>query len=209
MVLVVVTQGDVPAGSGGAKGGAGNAAPIDDETHGGPEAEPGGAAPLDAEAPGGREAESGEAAPLDVGPAGVRWAIPARARRARAVRVVDGDTLELAGLGSSRLIGIDTPEVHGGRECFGTAASAYVERLVPAGTPIRYALGRDPRDRYGRALVTVWLRDGRSLNALLVRRGYASTLTIAPNTLYAGRLAALERRARSERRGLWGSCGRD
>ena len=158
----------------------------------------------------GPAAEPLDALPLDdaLDARAVRWAVPAGARRARADRVVDGDTLELAGLGSSRLIGVDTPEVHGGRECFGPRASAYVERLVPPGTPVRYALGRDPRDRYGRALVTVWLRDGRALNALLVERGYASTLTIAPNTRYASRLEALERDARRDRRGLWRSCAR-
>jgi endonuclease YncB( thermonuclease family) len=140
-------------------------------------------------------------------PPAVSWFVPAGARRAPALRVVDGDTLEIAGLGSSRLIGIDTPEVHGGRECFGPAASAHVERLVPPGTALRYVLGRDPEDRYGRALVTAWLPDGRAVNALLVARGYATTLTVPPNTRYAGRLAALERRARSQDLGLWGRCG--
>ena len=50
-------------------------------------------------------------------------------------------------------------------------ASAFVERLLPPGTEVRYRLGTEERDRYGRALAYVWLRDGRFLNRLLVERG--------------------------------------
>ena len=38
------------------------------------------------------------------------------------VRVVDGDTVVLRSAGKSRLIGVDTPEVFGGYECFGHEA---------------------------------------------------------------------------------------
>ena len=87
-----------------------------------------------------------------------------------------------------RLIGVDTPEVFGQAECFGAEASAFVERLLPPGTKVRYRLGTEERDRYGRALAYVWLRDGRFLNRLLVARGYAQPLTIPPNVDYADRL---------------------
>ncbi|MCA1681212.1 MAG: hypothetical protein LC777_20860, partial [Actinobacteria bacterium] len=64
--------------------------------------------------------ESGDTGPVS-GPA-----LPAEARTATVVRVVDGDTVELGGgLGKSRLIGVDTPEVYGGVECFGREASSY------------------------------------------------------------------------------------
>ena len=50
------------------------------------------------------------------------------------VRVVDGDTVVLTGLGKTRLIGVDTPEVYGGAECFGREASRFVKprRCRPA-----------------------------------------------------------------------------
>jgi micrococcal nuclease len=102
-----------------------------------------------------------------------------------------------------RLIGIDTPEVFGEAECYGRRASAFVRRLLPLGTEIRYRLGAEERDRYGRALVYIWLADGRFLNRLLVARGYAETLTIPPNVQYADELAAAARRARGRGRGLW------
>jgi micrococcal nuclease len=106
---------------------------------------------------------------------------PAGSASARVTKHTDGDTLWLSGIGKVRLIGIDTPEVYGGAECFGREASAFVERSVPLGTEVRYRLGVDERDRYGRALAYVWLRDGRLLNRLLVARGYALPLTVPPN----------------------------
>lgn len=132
--------------------------------------------------------------------------MPRDARSAVVERVSDGDTVVLGGLGRSRLIGIDTPEVHGRDECFGQRASAFVERLLPPGTRVRYRLGVEERDRFGRPLVYVWLRDRRFLNALLVREGYATPLTIPPNVDHARRFVALARRAREAGRGLWRAC---
>jgi micrococcal nuclease len=117
-------------------------------------------------------------------------------------RVVDGDTVILAPIGRSRLIGVDTPEVYGHRECFGAQASAFAARVL-AGRRVRYEAGAEPRDRYGRALVYVWLADGRFFNELLIDGGYARPLTIAPNVRFAGRFALRARDARASGRGLW------
>ena len=59
-----------------------------------------------------------------------------------------------------RLIGIDTPEVYGDAECFGRQASIFAKRLLPLGTRVRYRVGVEERDRYGRLLAYVWLPDG-------------------------------------------------
>lgn len=134
-------------------------------------------------------------------------ALPGNASAATVVRVVDGDTVELGGgLGKSRLIGVDTPEVYGGVECYGPEASAYAKRQLD-NRRVRYAVGREERDRYGRLLVYLWLEDGRSFNAMLVSRGYARPLTIRPNSDYADLFAALSRRARERAVGLWSACG--
>ena len=118
--------------------------------------------------------------------------------------MVDGDTVELQGLGKSRLIGVDTPEVYGGVECYGRQASAYAKRQLD-GRRVRYTIGSEERDRYGRLLIYVWLEDGRSFNALLVSRGYAQPLTIPPNDDYADTFVRLSRRARERAVGLWSS----
>jgi micrococcal nuclease len=106
-----------------------------------------------------------------------------------------------------RLIGIDTPEVYGDSECFGREASAFVERTVPLGAPVSYRLGVEERDRYGRTLAYVWLRDGRFLNRLVVAGGYAQPLTIPPNVEYEDVFVRAARRARAAGRGLWGRPG--
>ena len=68
---------------------------------------------------------------------------------ARVERVVDGDTVVLSGLGKARLIGVDTPEVYGGVECYGRAASAFAKRTL-AGRRVRWRYDVERRDRYGR-----------------------------------------------------------
>jgi micrococcal nuclease len=130
---------------------------------------------------------------------------PGERTSARVTKHTDGDTLWLSGIGKVRLIGVDTPEVYGEVECYGREASAFVERILPLGSEVRYQLGVDERDRYGRALAYVWLRDGRFLNRLLVARGYAQPLTVPPNVEYEDLFARVARHAREARRGLWGS----
>lgn len=146
------------------------------------------------------------------GPATNRSDRPAQRRQyagssvERVTGVTDGDTITLSGAGRTRLIGVDTPEVYGGAECYGAAASAYTKRVLRIGTRVRVRVGRETHDRYGRTLAYVWLADGAFFNALLAERGYATPLTIAPNDDYARRFLAASRRARAAARGLWSSA---
>ena len=126
------------------------------------------------------------------------------------VRVVDGDTFE-ARIGATvedvRLIGVDTPEtVKPGApvQCFGPRASRFARRALE-GRSVRLVFGVERRDAYGRLLAYAHL-GGRMLNAELLRRGLARTLTIPPNDRHAERFARIERRAARAGRGLWGSC---
>jgi micrococcal nuclease len=130
----------------------------------------------------------------------------------RVTRVVDGDTIRVAVGGRServRYIGVDTPEsVKPGTpvQCFAHAAAAENARLV-AGERVRLVRDVEARDRFGRLLAYVYrLRDGRFVNAELVRRGYARPLTIPPNVRFADRFVGLARAARAARRGLWSAC---
>jgi micrococcal nuclease len=128
---------------------------------------------------------------------------------ARVVRVVDGDTVILAGLGSSRIVGIDTPETvkpDTPVQCFGPRASAFSKHVLGAAGRVRYRVAVEPVDAYGRRLVYLWLPDGRFFNALLIRRGLARPLPFPPNTRYAPLLQRLAERAARRGRGLWGRC---
>jgi micrococcal nuclease len=122
------------------------------------------------------------------------------------VRVLDGDTVELQSAGKSRLIGVDTPEVYGGQECFGREASAFAKRVLRPGLRVRVERDVEARDRYGRTLVYLLLPDGRSFNELLVADGYAVPLTIPPNVRHAERFTRLARTARERAAGLWSRC---
>ena len=88
-----------------------------------------------------------------------------------------------------RLIGIDTPETKDPRkpvQCFGREASARTKQLLPAGTAVRLVYDVERNDRYGRTLAYVFdARDGRFVNAVLVRDGYASVYTYPPNVAHA------------------------
>jgi len=135
-----------------------------------------------------------------------------RPERAEAlvVEVVDGDTARMAIGGreqSVRYIGIDTPEsvIPGERpECFGKRAAGLNRDLVE-GERVTLVFGDERRDHYDRLLAYVYLGK-RFVNAEIVRRGFARTLAIAPNTDFAARLTRLQQAAANAGRGLWGAC---
>lgn len=126
------------------------------------------------------------------------------------VRAVDGDTIEVQVEGRRedvRYIGVDTPEtVKPGTpvQCFGPRAHRFNAALVTH-RRVRLELGVEQRDVYGRLLAYVHLGH-RFVNAELVRRGLARTLTIAPNDRFARRFKRLEMAAARTGRGLWSAC---
>ncbi len=65
--------------------------------------------------------------------------------------------------------------------------------------------GAERRDDYGRLLAFV-RRGGVLVNAELVRRGLARSLTIAPNDARAPLFERLERAAARSGTGLWSLC---
>jgi micrococcal nuclease len=137
---------------------------------------------------------------------------------ARVTHVVDGDTIDVELPGGDedtvRYIGIDTPETvkpDTPVQCGGPRAHEVNERLV-GGRTVTLRFDAERRDVYGRLLAYVYLpRAGAGghplfVNAELVRRGLARTLTIPPNDSFASLFARLAARAGAAGRGLWGHC---
>ncbi len=121
-------------------------------------------------------------------------------------RVVDGDTFETTDGLKVRLIGVNTPEITNGKsEAYGQEAKNFTQAKL-VGQTIYMFQDAGPKDKYGRLLRYVFIHSEPIMfNELLVAEGYANTMTIPPNVLYAESFAAIERKARSQNKGLWGA----
>jgi len=119
-------------------------------------------------------------------------------------RVVDGDTVILSRLGRARLIGVDSPESvkpNSPQERFGPEAAKFTREILD-GQQVQVARGVELEDRHGRALVYLYLEDGRFFNLLLVREGFAYAYTLFPFR-YQQEFLQAEDQARIEGKGLW------
>ena len=120
-------------------------------------------------------------------------------------RVIDGDTVVVDGVGTVRLIGVDTPETVDPRrpvQYFGREASDFTKQLA-TGKQVRLEFDQDRTDRYGRTLAYLYLQpENLLLNAEIVRQGYGFAYTQFPFRMMAD-FRALEREAREAGRGLW------
>ena len=108
------------------------------------------------------------------------------------VRVVDGDTIIVNIYNTEtriRLIGVNTAEsVHPDADkntSEGMVASDYTKNLLTT-KKVYLEYDKDIYDDYGRVLAYVYLDDKKTMvNELLLKNGYAETMTIAPNVKYA------------------------
>jgi micrococcal nuclease len=119
-------------------------------------------------------------------------------------RVVDGDTLIVQSVGRVRLIGVDTPETVDPRrpvQFFGKEASAFTSRMAQDKV-VRLDFDVERTDRFGRTLAYVYLPDGTSLNAEIVKQGYGHAYTQFPFR-YSAEFQGYERDAREASLGLW------
>jgi micrococcal nuclease len=129
----------------------------------------------------------------------------------RVRRVVDGDTLLLESGARVRLQGIDAPESvrpDSPVQPWGPEASAFTKEFIAdAGQQVRLTFSLERKDRHDRFLAFVWNGDVL-LNEELVRAGLAHARL---DYRYSGpmkrRLAAAEKAARAEKRGIWSAAG--
>jgi len=119
----------------------------------------------------------------------------------KVVRVIDGDTIEIAGGAHVRYIGMDTPETDPKVEFYGPEAKAKNIEMVE-GKLVTLEKDVSETDRYGRLLRYVYV-DGVFVNGELVRLGYAEAVSYPPDTRYQWQLEQLEKEAKAAKRGLW------
>ena len=126
-------------------------------------------------------------------------------------KVVDGDTFWATfSNGESkkiRLIGIDTPESVAPDESRNTKegeeASAYVKALLQSGDMVFLEYDAATEDKYGRTLAYVYLTNGEMLQDILLKDGYAKTMTVQPNVKYQEHFMKVQEEARENSIGFW------
>lgn len=130
------------------------------------------------------------------GPASAQQAVD---RTCRVAFVIDGDTFNCRDGTSVRLFGVDAPE--GGR--FGDLSRRALATLLPVDSVVRIERGGEERDSQGRLRGFVYLDDGRMVNAVMIRKGYAFFKPGSPDAPHSEQLRTAERIAKRDEVGVW------
>ena len=142
--------------------------------------------------------------------------------KCRLLRIVDGDTYIIQYKGKNerlRLTGIDTPEAANNPKARrdsekknisfeeivkeGKRSKSFAKSLLAGEKYIYLEFDVRERDQYGRILAYIYLADGRMVNELMLKAGYATLMTVPPNVKYKDRFLRAYREARTMKRGLW------
>ena len=133
---------------------------------------------------------------------------PAPSEVARAVEVVDGDTLVLDDGRELRLVGIQAPKLPLGRAGFepwplAEEAKAALAELA-LGRALAIAPGPAPFDRHGRLLAHLYQAEsGLWVQGALLERGLARVYSFHDNRVLIPEMLQRERAARAAGRGIW------
>ncbi len=116
-----------------------------------------------------------------------------------ATRIIDGDTIEIAGKEKVRLLGIDTPEK--GQYYYQEAKDRLTELI--GGKEIILEPDQTNKDKYDRLLRYVYVNRTDLVNIVLVREGLATVYIIPPDNAYEEDLLKAEAAAREQNLGIW------
>ena len=119
--------------------------------------------------------------------------------------VYDGDTILIDNGEKVRYLGIDAPEMghKGGVNEFMALTSKEYNLFLVGNKRVRLEFDEEVKDRHGRLLAFVFLENGDMVNGILVRKGLAHLLVKGPKFKYFSLLLGYQRRAMSEKLGLW------
>ena len=126
------------------------------------------------------------------------------------VKVIDGDTITVDAGGKKetvRLIGIDAPEIGAKKECFSKEAEESVKNILSdVSIELEEDESQNDRDKYGRLLRYIILKDGSNFNKTLIREGSAREYTYKTAYKYQKEFKNAENEARKAKKGLWNAC---
>lgn len=131
---------------------------------------------------------------------------------ARVVEAVDGDTVHITRIGDSgwesvRIIGVDTPETWGTTECYGQEAKDFTREALDDRL-VWLTFDGDCEDNFDRTLAYVHLGadEGCFFERLLLRGGFADTMTFSATSTWAGTFHDDADWAEDQAVGLWEAC---
>jgi endonuclease YncB( thermonuclease family) len=136
---------------------------------------------------------------------------PTKRQKAKIIRVIDGDTYKVKLLGGPkrtvRVLGIDTPEAFGGKECGGPAASQAAKKMLPPGTRVLLISDttQDNKDRYGRILRYV-IEGNLDVGRNQLNQGHARVYVFDKPFKRVASYRAAQKKAKQADKGLWGHC---
>lgn len=127
-------------------------------------------------------------------------------------RVVDGDTVIVVKNSTEvkvRLLGINAPEsVHEDEKKNteeGRQASEWLKELLSS-KRVYLEYDQEAQDKFGRDLAYLYLEDQTTMvNEMMVSQGLAKVVKIKPNVKYFEKLKAVEKNAKQNKKGFWGS----
>ena len=104
------------------------------------------------------------------------------------------------------MIGLDAPEsVDYGdklKQKFGEEAHDFADSLLK-NQHVRLSYDLQKYDKYGRTLAYAYLQDGRFVNEILIKNGFAVAYNYAPNITYKEIFSHAEDSAKIKKLGLW------
>jgi micrococcal nuclease len=122
----------------------------------------------------------------------------------RVERILDGETLVVAGVGTVRLLGVDVPRTVDAQRPADEGADRAVVllRKLLADQTVRLEYDVERIDSASRPLAYVYLSTGALLNAELLKEGLGRANPDVPFKMLE-EFQRYEREARAQRRGLW------
>jgi len=120
--------------------------------------------------------------------------------------VIDGDTVRISEEQRVRLIGIDSPEKG---ECYYHTSTQALKELIE-NKIVKLEKDITDKDDYGRLLryIVLLSKEGDDIlvNDYLVRKGFAKTFAVSPDTKYRDLLSSAQQEAYKNKLGMWGEC---
>ena len=119
--------------------------------------------------------------------------------------VFDGDTVKLANKQHVRLIGVNAPEMHYGKnkpEPLADEARQLLAKTV-LNKKVGLKFGKEKKDSHRRTLAHLFLLDGSNVQSAILTSGLATNIAVPPNLAFQDCYQFAELAAKTTRSGIW------